>query len=93
MRIVVLALALLPATAIAGERAAPLPAPHFKLPAKAASQCQNARSDYAVSPAEPARARTLQQEPQAAQYLGVLRMEDGCDLPVKIADKLGDKQR
>ena len=92
MRIAVLALALLPAAAIAGERDAP-PAPHAKAPAKPASQCQNARSNYTVSAGEPVRMRTLKQEPLAGQYLGVLRMEDGCDLPVKIADGVGDKQR
>lgn len=94
MRIAILALALLPAAAIAGERA-PMPAPHLKLPAKAkpASQCQNARSSYAVPVAgEPVRMRRLDQEPRAGQYLGVLRLEDGCDLPVKIAHGVGDRQ-
>ncbi|MDG2535701.1 hypothetical protein P6144_18715 [Sphingomonas sp. HITSZ_GF] len=93
MRIAVLAFALLPAAAIAGERAAPLPASHFALPATPKAQCQNARSNYAASAGEPVRMRRLDQEPRAGQYLGVLRMEDGCDLPVKIADEVGDKQR
>lgn len=93
MRIVVLALALLPAAAIAGERTQP-PASHLKLPAKPVSQCQNARSAYAAPAAgEPASVRRLDREPRAGQYLGVLRMTDGCDVPVKIVDQVGDRQR
>jgi hypothetical protein len=93
MRIAVLALALLPAAALAGERDAPLPAPHFALSAPPKAQCQNARVDHAASADQPVRVRTLRQEPLAGQYLGVLRMEDGCDMPVKIADGVGDQQR
>lgn len=93
MRIVVLALAMLPGAAIAEGRDTPLPASHLTLPATPKSQCQNARVDYTVQAAEPVQMRTLRQEPRANQYLGVLRMEDGCDLPVKIADGVGDRQR
>lgn len=93
MRIAALALALLPAAAMAGERA-PLPAPHFKLPAKAKAACQIPGTDYAVARLDqPVRAGTLAQEPLANLYLSVQRVEDGCDLPVKIADGVGDKQR
>lgn len=93
MRFAVLAFALLPAAAMAGERSAPLPASHFALPAAPRAQCQNARTNYAAPAGEPVRVRTLKQEPRAGQYLGVLRMEEGCDLPVKIANGVGDRQR
>jgi len=93
MRYIVLALTLLPAAALAGERDAPRPAPALKMPVKPLNLCQNARTDYAAPAAQPARVRTLRQEPLAGQYLGVLRMENGCDRPVKIADGVGDKQR
>jgi hypothetical protein len=100
MRIAVLAFVLLPAAAFAGERDVPLPASHLALtaapkaakPAKA--ECQNPRMGYAIPTAgKPARVGTLAQEPLGNLYLGVQRLEDGCDLPVKIADAMGDKQR
>ncbi|HWU96442.1 MAG TPA: hypothetical protein VN029_12650 [Sphingomonas sp.] len=93
MRIVILALAMLPGAAIAEDRDTSLPASHLSLPAAPKAQCHNARTDYAAPAVQPARVRTLRQEPLASQYLGVVRMEDGCDLPVKIADGVGDKQR
>ena len=83
----VLALALFPAAALAGERDAPKPA------AKLGAACQNVRVDLAVQRDQPARIRRLEQEPLAGQYLGVIRYEDGCDKPVKIADGVGDRQR
>lgn len=83
----VLALALLPAAALAGERDAPKPA------AKLGAACENARVDMAVKGGQPARIRRLDQEPLAGQYLGVIRYEDGCDKPVKIAGGVGDRQR
>lgn len=101
MRYAVLALALLPAAAVAGENdLATLPS-HFALPAHAAKPvkpvkpagCENARVDYTVQRDEPMRVRNLGQEPLAGQYLGVVRIEDGCDKPVKISDRVGDRQR
>lgn len=97
MRIAVLALALLPGAAFAGERSAPLATSHLALPATPKSQCQNPRNEHAVinplNMTGPARVGPLGKEPRANLYLGVQRLEDGCDLPVKIGDEMGDKQR
>lgn len=98
MRYVVFALALLPAAAVAGENdLAKLPS-HFALPAEAAKPvkpagCENARVDYTVQRDAPMQVRSLGQEPLAGQYLGVVRIEDGCDKPVKVSDRVGDRQR
>lgn len=98
MRYVVFALALLPAAAVAGENdLAKLPS-HFALPVEGAKPvkqagCENARVDYTVQRDISAPVRNLGQEPLAGQYLGVVRIEDGCDKPVKISDRLGDRQR
>jgi len=93
MRYVLLALAMLPAAATAGERAAPVAAAHARLPGREAAPCQDARNDLAVLRDEPVRIRRLDQEPLAGQYLGVMRVERGCDRPVKIADDIGRLQR
>ncbi|GEM_PF-1498940 len=102
MRIVVLALASLPTVALAESHDTALPASHLTMPARTAAahrampseQCENARMSYAIPTAgNPARAGTLAQEPRGNLYLAVQRTEDGCDVPVKIADKLGDRQR
>jgi hypothetical protein len=94
MRIAVLAFVLVPGIAFAGERDVPLPVSHLALPAPAKTECQNPRFGYAIPTAgNPVRAGTLAQEPRGNLYLGVQRLEDGCDKPVKIADGLGDKQR
>lgn len=98
MRYVVFALALLPAAAVAGENdLAKLPS-HFALPTEAAKPvkqagCENARVDYTVQRDAPMQVRSLGQEPLAGQYLGVVRIEDGCDKPVKVSDRVGDRQR
>jgi hypothetical protein len=91
MRIIVLALAFLPAAAMArdGDSA---PAADTQ----PAAQCQGATRQFAGKPAEPARAvrpRTLAQEPLANQYHPVLRRENGCDLPVMIREDVGRLQR
>lgn len=92
MRIFVLALALLPVTAMArtGEEN---PAPEAQAPVV---KCENAKTQYAGKPGEPAKAvhpRTLAQEPLANQYYPVLRRENGCDVPVKIREDVGQLQR
>lgn len=89
----VLALAMLPAAATAGERATPLPAAHATLPEREAAPCQDARNDLAVLRDPPVQGRRLDQEPLAGQYLGVMRLERGCDRPVKIAEEVGRLQR
>ena len=83
MRILVLALALLPAAAIAEDRVPVRPAMAAK------PGCANADPQYAKAK-EPLRTRNLAQEPAADQYLTVLRLEDGCDKPVKIRESIGD---
>ena len=88
MRIIVLALALLPAAAMArdGDKAAaPAPAAH--------PQCQNAKAQTVEKPAPSLRPHTLAQQPVANQYLAVLRLEEGCDVPVMIRENVGREQR
>ncbi len=88
MRIIVLALALLPAAAMASDgdkTAATAPAAH--------PQCQNAKAQLVKNPAPSVRPRTLEQQPMANQYLGVLRIENGCDTPVMIREDVGREQR
>ena len=85
MRILVLALALLPAAAIAQDKAPVRPYMKGRL----GTACANADPQYAKAK-EPLRMRKLGEEPAADQYLTVLRLEDGCDKPVKIRESIGD---
>lgn len=92
MRILVLALALLPAAALAHDGDAD-PAPEAQAPA---AKCQDARTHYAGKPGEPAKAvrsHRLAQDPLANQYYPVLRRQNGCDVPVKIREDVGRQQR
>lgn len=86
MHILVLALALLPAAALAEDRD-PVPPP---VRGSAGPECRNASTQYAKAMGKPARPRNLAQEPAADQYLTVLRLEGGCDKPVKIRESIGD---
>lgn len=81
MRIILLALALFPAAAIArdGDEAGP---------PKSAALCQNARAQNVDTPPATVQPRTLEQQPVANRYLGVLRFRDGCDRPVMARDNL-----
>jgi hypothetical protein len=88
MRIAVLALALLPATAVAEEND-PAPQKLFAQPRR----CENAGSELARPPAHPDRPHKLAAEPLANQYLTVLRIQDGCDKPVKVREEVGAEQR
>jgi hypothetical protein len=58
--------------------------------AAAAKPCQNATAQtvdgQSRNAIKPLLARPLGEEPAASRYLPVLRMVDGCDLPVKIGD-------
>lgn len=85
MRFVVLALALLPAAALAEER--------DPAPLAAAPKCQNAKTELADKAPQPLRLGTLAEQPLATQYKAVLRYEDGCDVPVKVRENIGTKQR
>lgn len=91
MRFIILALALLPAVAMAQDRA-PDRARTLAAPV-GVRQCANPETQWAARPPATLRARPLAQEPPANRYLGVMRIEDGCDKPVKVAEKIGRAQR
>lgn len=83
MRIVVLALALMPTAAIAQDPAPP--SPFFAKP-----WCPNAAPHHAKD-RKVLKARKLGEEPAASEYLAVLRLDEkGCDRPVKIRENIGD---
>ena len=86
MHILVLALALLPAATFAEERDPVRP----PVRGSAGPECRNASAQHAKAMGKPARPRNLAQEPAADQYLTVLRLEGGCDKPVKIRESIGD---
>jgi hypothetical protein len=88
MRIVLLAIALAPAAASAAPRD---PVPQ-RVTTSGGKACEKTAPEMAQA-GKPVRIRKLGEEPKAAQYLGVLRLEDGCDRPVKIRDDVGDEQR
>jgi hypothetical protein len=85
VRIFVLALALLPAAAVAQDKN-PI-RPHFVGKPGCAD---NADHQWARAGKKPVTMRKLNEEPVADQYLSVLRLEDGCDKPVKIRESIGD---
>lgn len=85
MRLFVLALALFPAAAIAQDKAPIRPYMVGK------PGCANAANQWAKKADDkPVQKRKLGEEPAADQYLTVLRLEDGCDKPVKIRESVGD---
>jgi hypothetical protein len=90
MRTAVLALALLPAAALAEDRVL---VPAGPIPVLDARQCDNAKTQRVAQAPATVRVRPLNQEPLANRYLGVLRIEDGCDKPVKVAEQIGTEQR
>ena len=81
-------LSLAAAPAMAQEwKPAPLVAPEFKAPCLPSVQsAQQAKPD--------AHARPFASEPTANLYLGVMRLESGCDKPVIVRQDINDlKQR
>jgi hypothetical protein len=82
MRIVVFALALLPAAALAGEGASQRSRAYL-----ASERCQNAGVQLAKRNPAPARLHPLNKEPSAEAYLGVLHLDNGCDKPIKVRDR------
>jgi hypothetical protein len=84
MRILLLSLVLLPAPALARDPVAPA------AEAPARPVCQNAKRQM-VKPA-PARVGKLSQMPQAKAYRAVLRLQDGCDIPVMINEEVGEQR-
>ncbi|WP_448663273.1 hypothetical protein ACG3SL_00930 [Sphingomonas sp. CJ20] len=79
MPALLLALALFPAAALAEERAPVDAAPAALAPCDP----HNSLSFAGAEPAERPALRTLDREPEATQYLGVLRSEGGCTRPIK----------
>lgn len=88
MRMLVLALALLPAAANAGapdprpraEPAAPVLSPSGRI-------CQNAGAQKASPDARVVKPRRLAEEPAAEAYYTVLRLENGCDKPMLVRER------
>jgi len=79
-----LALALLPAVAAITE---PDETPRPPVAAPLGAECRNAERHDAVAPKQ-ARPGLLAEEPAADLYLGVMRIEGGCDKPVKIREAI-----
>ena len=59
-------------------------------PGRPAAQCDNAGLHWTRRAAKPVRPGKLGDQPAANQYLAVLRLEGGCDRPVKIREGIGD---
>jgi hypothetical protein len=78
MRIFVLALALLPAAAMAADRDPPKPR---------AKSCRTQPQLVDRAKAEPLRPQTLDRMPPAQAYYPVLRIVDGCEQPMKVSDR------
>jgi hypothetical protein len=85
MHMILLALAAMPAILPTLD---PDPRPAAR-PALGAKVCRNAQVERVRPAAKPLKPQKLEQEPAAGQYLAVLRLEDGCDKPVKIRDGVG----
>ncbi len=88
MRFVVLALALLPATAIAQET------PYARSETQQHPACKAKQQMVGPQRGQGVRPQPLEQQPRAMQYYAVLKTEaDGCQKIVMVRDQLGDKQR
>jgi hypothetical protein len=88
MRIFILALALMPATAPATAMARDSDKPAAPK-AGAPAKCQNAETQHVAKSDPTMGPQTLARQPMANQYLGVLRLEEGCDKPVMIREGVG----
>ncbi|MBX3565815.1 MAG: hypothetical protein KF730_14695 [Sphingomonas sp.] len=75
MRIISLALLLLPAAALAADRDPPAPA----------KVCQT-QPQIAIQPAAPNRPQKLNEMPKAEAFYAVLRIEDGCEKLVRVRE-------
>jgi hypothetical protein len=98
MRVLVLALALLPGAAMAEDlsvaskpKIAELPYALPKVAKAKGKQCANATNRFVGGADQAVRARPLREEPRANRYLPVLRMVDGCDTPVMIGEQVEGK--
>lgn len=88
MPLFALILALLPGTALAEE-----PRPRASDDAFAASplpgMCRDPRDGAALPKGKPLKPRRLDEEPAATGYYAVLRIEDGCNAPVRVNEDRG----
>jgi hypothetical protein len=91
VRILVLALALLPAAAAAGE-SDPAARPPLPTSFPSGKACPQTRPEMAAPSAKTIEPRALSREPTAGQYYTVLRTFEGCELPTKIRDGIGDSR-
>ena len=76
MRTLIFAFALLPAAALAADRDPPVPA----------KTCKTAPQWAAQPKPAPLRPQTLDKMPRAEAYYPVLRIVDGCEVPIKVRD-------
>lgn len=83
MHILVLALALLPAAAMADETDVAGTSPTVSLAGK---QCQDANLRNAAPQRKPTKPRKLDEKSPAEAYYTVLRIEDGCDKPMLVRE-------
>ncbi len=83
--------ALLPGTA-AAQTAPAIQRPAIRAAAPIKPICQDTRPRQAQSPA-PARIHPMTQEPNANEYLAVLRTERGCSKPVIVREDIGVRRR
>ncbi|RYY31866.1 MAG: hypothetical protein EOP59_20095 [Sphingomonadales bacterium] len=76
MRFLMLAFALVPGAALAADRDPPQPA----------KQCRTLPQFAAKPLVTPNRPQKMNDLPNAEAYYAVLRVEDGCEVPVKVRD-------
>ena len=86
MRAVLLALMLMPNAALANDPKTFISDSPLRTNARAGQACQNARVHNAAKPLPTTRMTPLAQEPAANAYLPVMRLKDGCDLPVMVRE-------
>ncbi len=84
MHIALLALAFLPAEDAPGDKDAVRSVAPVRAP-----QCENAETHWAKKAAEPVQPGKLGDQPLANQYLALLRLEGGCDRPIKTRERVG----
>lgn len=88
MRAVLLCLMLVPGAARANDVTTFSFERPIRLKPTNADKCHNARLHFAAKPAQPLRAKRLEDEPAANAYLPVLRLKDGCDVPVLVGENV-----
>ena len=84
MRRIVLAIALLPAPALAGGPEAGKAGPAAPLRSPSGLVCQDADLRKVAPDGGPPKPRTLGREPPAEAFYTVLRIENGCDRPMPV---------